>query len=66
MDIMTALAMEYVLSPLGQFFVDFANGFRITFEVAGRARAASELTRLGYHKEAKKLMLEVKKLRGED
>jgi len=35
------------------------------FEVAGRARAASELTRLGYHKEAKKLMTEVARLRGE-
>ena len=62
---MTAIAMEYVLSPLGQFLTDFANGFRITFEIAGRARAATELTRLGYHAEAKKLMLEIKNLKGE-
>ena len=65
MGIMTALAMEYVVSPLGHFLTDFANGFRLTFEIAGRARAANELTRLGYHKEAKKLMTEVAKLRGE-
>ena len=29
-------------------------------ESAGRARAASELARLGYHEEAKRLMLESK------
>ena len=63
---MATLAMEYVISPLGQFLIDFANGFRISFEIAGRARAASELTRLGYHREAKKLMTEVAKLRGEN
>ena len=65
MGIMTALAMEYVVSPLGHFLTDFANGLRVTFEIAGRARAANELTRLGYHTEAKKLMTEVSKLRGE-
>jgi|TARA_B100000925_G_scaffold233233_1_gene181785 hypothetical protein len=34
-------------------------------EIAGRSRAAAELTRQGYHEEAKALMIEVKKLRGE-
>tara|TARA_B100001057_G_C22555296_1_gene835054 strand:- start:105 stop:314 length:210 start_codon:yes stop_codon:yes gene_type:complete len=34
-------------------------------ETAGRARAARELTRLGYHSEAKAVMLELKKIRGE-
>ena len=34
-------------------------------EVAGRSRAAAELHRQGYHEEAKALMLELKKLRGE-
>ena len=33
---MTALAMEYVVSPLGHFLTDFANGLRVTFE-PGRA-----------------------------
>tara|TARA_B100000900_G_scaffold408514_1_gene422893 strand:- start:769 stop:978 length:210 start_codon:yes stop_codon:yes gene_type:complete len=34
-------------------------------EIAGRSRAAAELTRQGYHKEAKALMVEIKELRGE-
>ncbi len=63
---MTTLAMEYVVSPLGNFLIDFANGFRTFFEVAGRARAAAEMTRLGYHREAKALMMEIKEIRGEE
>lgn len=35
------------------------------FETVGRARAAAYMTSLGYHKEAKKLMLEVKQLQAE-
>ena len=65
MGVMTTLAMEYVVSPLGNFLIDFANGFRTFFEVAGRARAAAEMTRLGYHKEAKALLMEIKEIRGE-
>ena len=61
---MTALAMEYVVSPLGHFLTDFANGLRVTFEIAGRASSKMNLT-MGMHKEAKKLMTEVAKLRGE-
>ena len=33
-------------------------------ETAGRARAAAELTRQGYHDEAKAIMMELKKIRG--
>tara|TARA_B100001094_G_scaffold60691_1_gene56251 strand:+ start:484 stop:684 length:201 start_codon:yes stop_codon:yes gene_type:complete len=66
MGVMTTLAMEYVVSPLGNFLIDFANGFRTFFEVAGRARAAAEMTRLGYHREAKALMMEIKEIRGEE
>ena len=32
MGVMATLAMEYVLSPLGQFLTDSANGFRMFFE----------------------------------
>ena len=32
-------------------------------ETAGRARAAAELTRQGYHEEAKALMLELEEIR---
>ncbi len=40
-------------------------GIMAVGEIAGRSRAAAELTRQGYHEEAKALMIEVKKLRGE-
>ena len=62
---MTGLVMEYAVSPIGGLLVDCANGFRTFFEVVGRSRAAEELTRMGMHKEAKKLMMEVKQIRGE-
>ena len=32
MGIMTALAMEYVVSPTRHFLTDFANGLRVTFD----------------------------------
>ena len=32
------------------------------FETVGRARAAAYMTSLGYHKEAKRLMMEIKQL----
>ena len=35
------------------------------FETIGRARAAAHMTRLGYHEEAKRLMMEIKQLKGE-
>ena len=66
MGVMTTLLMEYAVSPIGNFFVDIANGLRVTFEIAGRSRAAAEMTRLGYHKEAKALMMEIKEIRGEE
>ena len=34
-----------------------------TFEVIGYARAAAELSRLGYHAEAKECMMQIKRLR---
>ena len=59
---MTALAIEYIVSPVGGFFMDFANGLKVFFEVYGRTRAAATMTRLGYHEEAKKLMIEIKQI----
>ena len=35
----------------------------IAFEIAGYARAARELTRLGYHTHAKNCMMKIKELR---
>jgi len=33
------------------------------FETVGRARAATYMTSLGYHKEAKRLMMEIKEIK---
>tara|TARA_B100000683_G_scaffold269725_1_gene307256 strand:- start:1366 stop:1578 length:213 start_codon:yes stop_codon:yes gene_type:complete len=41
------------------------NGIIALGETAGRARAAAELQRQGYHEEAKAIMIELKKIRGE-
>ena len=35
-----------------------------TFEIAGQARAAAELARMGYHEEAKNCILRIKELKG--
>ena len=64
MGVMTTLLMEYTATT-GDLLMNFVNGFRTFFEVAGRSRAAAELTRMGMHKEARKLMMEVKEIRGE-
>ena len=56
---MTAITMNYVVNPLsglGRGIMHFA-------EVSGYARAAAELSRLGYNKEAKHCMMQVKNLR---
>jgi hypothetical protein len=45
------------IKTLGKLLVTFAMGVWALGESAGRARAASELSRQGYHKEAKALML---------
>jgi hypothetical protein len=42
---------------IGKFLVAFAMGVWAFGESAGRARAAAELSRQGYHEEAKALML---------
>ena len=49
---MTEAVMKYALAPVGGFF----SGFNSFFLSLGRARAAAELSRMGYHKEAKNLM----------
>ena len=42
----------------------FGKGFTKYVEVASYTRAATELARQGYHKEAKALMLELAKVKG--
>lgn len=56
---MTAIAMNYVVNPLSGFW----KGVKTFVEVAGYARAAAELSRLGYYEEARNCMMQVKNLR---
>ena len=56
---MTAIAMNYVVNP----FARISNGIQNTMLVAGHARAAAELARMGYHKESKAVMMELQKLK---
>ena len=56
---MTALVMNYTVNPLVKLF----NAIQHSLLVAGHARAASELARMGYHAESKAVMMELKKLR---
>ena len=58
---MTDIAMNYVVNPLQGFW----KGVQRFVEVAGYARAAAELSRLGHYKEAKACMMQVQKLRSE-
>lgn len=56
---MATLVMNTIVNP----FRGFGKGFWNFCEVAGYARAASELARLGLHEEAKACMMQVAKLR---
>lgn len=47
-----------MLRVLGKGLITLFMGIIASFESAGRARAAAELSRQGYYKEAKALMLE--------
>ena len=57
---MSTLVMNTIVNPLQ----GLGRGFWNFCEVAGYARAASELARLGYNEEAKSCMMQVKKIRG--
>ena len=59
MGIMATLVMNTIVNP----FRGFGKGFWNFCEVTGYARAASELARHGYYKEAKACMMQVKALR---
>ena len=44
--------------------ITFWERLQNTVEIIGYSRAASELARLGYHKEAKECMMQIKRIRG--
>lgn len=51
------IAINHNTNPFWEGLKAFGRGTLNVFESAGRARAAAELHRLGYTKEAKALML---------
>ena len=59
MGVMSTLVMNTIVNP----FRGFGRGFWNFCEVAGYARAASELARLGLHEEAKNCMMQIQRLR---
>ena len=56
---MTAIAMNYVVNPFARIW----NGIQNSLVIAGHARAAAELARMGYHAESKAVMMELQKLK---
>jgi len=56
----TPVTTPKFIRTLGKYAVAFAMGVWAFGESAGRARAAAELSRQGFYKEAKALMLESK------
>ena len=56
MGVMTTLVMNYTVNPFWTALKSFGRGTWTVLESIGRARAAAELTRLGFYKEAKTLM----------
>ncbi len=56
----TPIETPKFIKTLGKYLVAIAMGIWAFGESAGRARAAEALWREGYHKEAKRLMLENK------
>ncbi len=55
---MTTLVMNYTVNPFWTALKSVARGTWNFMESMGRARAAAELSRQGYHEAAKNLMLE--------
>ncbi len=54
---MTTLVMNYTVNPVWSGLKAFGRGTWNFLESVGKARAAAELHRQGYHAEAKALML---------
>ena len=56
----TSTYPDRIINALSKALMTMWIGIIASGEAAGRSRAATELTRMGYHEEAKKLMMEVK------
>lgn len=54
---MTTLVLDYTVNPIWSALKTFVNALIKSQEIAGRARAAHHLSAMGYHEEAKQIML---------
>ena len=57
----TTTYLDRIINAFSKALMTIWIGIIASGESAGRARAVAELTRMGYHEEAKRLMLEGKK-----
>jgi len=55
---MTAMVLNYTVNPVWEGLKRFGRAFIKAQEASGRARAAAHLASMGYHEEAKKVMLQ--------
>ena len=60
---MATLVMNYTVNPFWSMLKAIGRGIVHAQTVAGYSRAAAELARQGYHEEAKKVMLELVKIK---
>jgi hypothetical protein len=58
---MTTLAINYIVNP----FSNIVKTFKYAMEMAGMARAAQELYRLGYYKDYERIMDRMREMRSE-
>jgi hypothetical protein len=58
---MTTLAINYIVNP----FSNILKTFKYAMELAGMARAARELYRLGYYKDYERIMNQMRKIQAE-
>ena len=56
----TTTYLDRIINAFSKALMTIWIGIIASGEAAGRARAVAQLTRMGYHEEAKKLMSEVK------
>ena len=54
---------DLVATTVSKIFNKFLDWSIATFEVVGTAKAVHQLTLMGYHKEAKELMTQVKEMK---
>lgn len=60
---MATLVMNYTVNPFWSLLKAIGRGIVHAQTVAAYSRAAAELARQGYHEEAKKVMLELAKIK---